>query len=263
MKIRNVLILLLCLLFVGNSFAQTPRPSVRTSWFETVQWILTGQETLSYKTLANPSLTGNLTFANGEYFSNYTDNELWATLNGTDSVLAQFIIKSIADSAYTADNDLINLVFESYDDSLGVTEWSFIKTKIDDVSDESEDASLLFYTMAAGTSTLGLTITGDDVTIAGNLFESYTAYSAGAGALPVTTDCIFLTTGGAEALTLADGVIGQKLTIIMVSDGGDGTVTPNAFGNGTTITFDNNDSVVLRFDGTSWWVVGTTTAAVA
>ena len=42
----------------GVSFSQTARPSIRTSWFETVQWILTGEETLTYKTLTDMTITG-------------------------------------------------------------------------------------------------------------------------------------------------------------------------------------------------------------
>lgn len=114
-------------------------------------------------------------------------------------------------------------------------------------------------TVIAGT----LDVTGD-VTASANIVSSHTDYSAGAGALPVTTDIIFLTTGGAEALTLADGVAGQELRIVMVVDGGDGTLTPSNFGNGTTITFDDaGDSVHLVFDGTNWWSVGTATATIA
>ena len=123
-----------------------------------------------------------------------------------------------------------------------------------------------FTTIAAsGAVTLGSTLSvAGDITPAANVLESYVAYSAGAGALPITKDVIFLTTGGAEALTLADGVIGQRLKIIMVSDGGAGTLTPANFGNGTTITFDDDgDSVELIFDGTNWWTVGTPTATVA
>ena len=89
-------------------------------------------------------------------------------------------------------------------------------------------------------------------------------YSAGAGALPIDKEVIFLTTGGAEALTLADGVAGQELKIIMVSDGGDGTLTPANYGNGTTLTFDaDGESAHLIFDGTNWWNIGTPTATVA
>jgi len=88
-------------------------------------------------------------------------------------------------------------------------------------------------------------------------------YDSGAGALPIDKPVIALTTGGAEALTLADGVEGQILIIKMVVDGGDGTVTPANFGDGTTLTFDNTDSATLIFLGSSWWVVGTPTATVA
>jgi hypothetical protein len=102
-----------------------------------------------------------------------------------------------------------------------------------------------------------------NISVGGLLLSSVNSYSAGAGALPIDKDIIFLTTGGAEALTLADGVAGQRLKIVMVSDGGDGTVTPNDFGSGTTITFDNTDSVDLISDGASWWTVGTPTAAIA
>jgi hypothetical protein len=60
-----------------------------------------------------------------------------------------------------------------------------------------------------------------------------------------------------DAGTLADGVVGQVKKIILVSDGGDGTLTPTNFGNGTTITFaDAGDAVELSFDGTNWWIVG-------
>lgn len=94
--------------------------------------------------------------------------------------------------------------------------------------------------------------------------ESHVDYSAGAGALPVTADVIYLTTAGAEALTLADGVAGQRLTIVMVAAGGAGTVTPANFANGTTLTFDAvGETAVLSFDGTNWYSLGTATATIA
>lgn len=91
-----------------------------------------------------------------------------------------------------------------------------------------------------------------------------TVYDAGAGALPITGSIIALETGGAEALTLADGSEGQELTIIMTVDGGAGTVTPANFGNGTTLTFDDaGDNAVLKFVDGNWWTIGTPTATVA
>lgn len=77
-------------------------------------------------------------------------------------------------------------------------------------------STLTGNTIVTGTSTL----TGD-VTFGANAIKKTVAYGAGAGQLPLTADKIFLTTGGAEALTLANGVLGQELEIIMVVDGGE------------------------------------------
>jgi hypothetical protein len=44
--------------------------------------------------------------------------------------------------------------------------------------------------------------------------------------------------------------------IVLVVDGGDGTLTPSNLGAGTTITFnDIGDSVVLQFLTGEWWIV--------
>lgn len=114
------------------------------------------------------------------------------------------------------------------------------------------------------TPVTGATPIFNDLTIGGNLFRSIQVYNSGAGALPIDKDVVLLETGGAEALTLADGVAGQQLIIIMTVDGGDGTLTPANYLNGTTITFDDTgDSVHLIFNGTNWCNVGTPTATVA
>lgn len=86
----------------------------------------------------------------------------------------------------------------------------------------------------------------------------------GAGAVNLTTVTTKWTTTDADAGTLADGEEGQVKEIVMVADGGDGTLTPANFGNGTTITFDAvGESVVLRFLDGNWWVVGINGATVA
>jgi len=62
---KRILGFIVLYLLISNTVSgQTARPTIRTSWFETVQWILTGQETLSYKTFAAPIITGNMTFIN-------------------------------------------------------------------------------------------------------------------------------------------------------------------------------------------------------
>lgn len=79
----------------------------------------------------------------------------------------------------------------------------------------------------------------------------------GAGAVDITSRVTLLVTTGSDALTLADGIEGQEKTIKMKTDGGDGTLTPANFANGTTITFnDVGDSVNLIFTDSSWLVTG-------
>lgn len=85
------------------------------------------------------------------------------------------------------------------------------------------------------------------------------------GAVPLTKDVIFIdSTAGVQALTLADGVAGQRMIVKMLVDGGNSVITPANFLDGTTITFDDaGDSAELVFDGTNWGVIGTATATVA
>lgn len=85
------------------------------------------------------------------------------------------------------------------------------------------------------------------------------------GAVPLAKDVIFIdSTSGVQALTLADGVAGQRMIVKMLVDGGNSVITPANFFDGTTITFANiNESIDLVFDGTNWGVIGTATATVA
>jgi len=83
-----------------------------------------------------------------------------------------------------------------------------------------------------------------------------TASLSGAGALPLTASIVELTTTGADALTLADGFEGQHLYVVMVSDGGDGTLTPTNPANFATLTFDVKDSAHLLFTNGEWYYMG-------
>lgn len=79
---------------------------------------------------------------------------------------------------------------------------------------------------------------------------------SGAGAVPITAATVQLTTTGANALTLANGTNGQMLAIVMVVDGGDGTLTPTTKTGYTTITFDAvGDSVLLQYFTTLGWMI--------
>lgn len=86
----------------------------------------------------------------------------------------------------------------------------------------------------------------------------------GAGAVDIiSANTLIDTTGGAAALTLADGAEGQEKFLVMKADGGAGTLTPTNPGNFATIVFDDvGDSAHLIFLNAAWhWMGGTATLA--
>lgn len=81
----------------------------------------------------------------------------------------------------------------------------------------------------------------------------------GAGAVDVVSAITHIVTTAADALTIANGIEGQRKFIIMKTDGGAGTLTPASLGNGTTITFDDvGDCADLLFTNSAWHVIGGT-----
>jgi len=84
-----------------------------------------------------------------------------------------------------------------------------------------------------------------------------TTKAGGTLAVPITHRVVVMTTGGAEALTLADGVPGQRLNLILGTDGGDGTLTPTTKTGFATIVFaDAKDIVELEFvNSTVGWII--------
>jgi len=81
----------------------------------------------------------------------------------------------------------------------------------------------------------------------------------GPGAVDVTSAVTHVATTGTDALTLSDGVSGQRKMLVMTADSGDGTLTPTSLGNGSTITFDDvGDSADLLFTNAAWHFMGGT-----
>jgi len=75
----------------------------------------------------------------------------------------------------------------------------------------------------------------------------------GGGALSLTTAVSLITTTGTESYTLADGIEGQIKIISMKVNGGNATVTPDDYVNGTSILFNNvNDTITLLYQSTGW-----------
>ena len=86
---------------------------------------------------------------------------------------------------------------------------------------------------------------------------------SGPGAISLTTGVTLITTTGTDAYTLADGVEGQIKIISMKVDGGNGTVTPDNFVNGTSILFNNvEDTIIMLYQSTGWILIARQNATV-
>jgi hypothetical protein len=104
-------------------------------------------------------------------------------------------------------------------------------------------------------------ITGN---ITGDVFATNQALS-GAGAVNTTDMLTSLTTTGAtQALTLANGTLGQIKIISHVVDGGSAVLTPTTKIGFTTITFTAvGDSAMLIYTALGWDVVSLNGAVAA
>lgn len=118
----------------------------------------------------------------------------------------------------------------------------------------------------AGGFSLGLTSTNSGGTLLANGTAVLTASGArigtpttmsGAGAVPITAPNVALTTtGGAQAVTLANGTNGQEITILHDVDGGSAVLTPATKTGFSTVTFTNvGETVTLKYLTTRGWFI--------
>ena len=100
--------------------------------------------------------------------------------------------------------------------------------------------------------------------VTGDIFASTPSLS-GAGAVNVTDMFTSLTTSGAaQALTLANGTVGQLKIISHVVDAGSAVLTPTTKIGFTTVTFTNvGDSVTLIYTSAGWAIIGISGAVAA
>ena len=88
-------------------------------------------------------------------------------------------------------------------------------------------------------------------------FDSTPQALSGAGAINITSAVTAWTTTGAQAGTLVDGAQGQIKVVVMVVDGGVGTLTPTNLLGATNILFaDAGDSVTLMWMTQGWAIIG-------
>ena len=122
-------------------------------------------------------------------------------------------------------------------------------TRTDTLSTDTSNGDLTI-----GTQGTGKIVLNADTSMAGAFIGSRQTIS-GAGAINLTTLFTEITTTGADAYSLANGTVGQVKIITMAVDGGDATITPTTFANGTSMTMDAvQDSVTLIY-GANGWVV--------
>ena len=88
---------------------------------------------------------------------------------------------------------------------------------------------------------------------------------SGAGAVNVIDMLTSLTTTGAsQALTLANGTVGQIKVVVHVVDGGSAVLTPTTKIGFTTITFTNvGDAVDMIYTSAGWAIIGSRGVTVA
>jgi len=118
-----------------------------------------------------------------------------------------------------------------------------------------------FQTISVNSTTGAVTVTssiGNDVILG-------TQSLSGAGAVDVTNAFTQLTTtGAAQALTLADGTVGEIKIITHTVDGGSAVLTPTTKIGFTTITFTGvGESAMLVYTSAGWDIVALNGAVAA
>ena len=80
--------------------------------------------------------------------------------------------------------------------------------------------------------------------------------SGGTSAIRTDTLTTEIVTTGAQAFSLADGVLGQIKILNMKTHGGDATITPDTFSNATNIIFNaKDDNVTMCFTSNGWVII--------
>lgn len=125
--------------------------------------------------------------------------------------------------------------------------WTQFQNMQFNVGDLAVDGVVMASSPAQIDAATSVSLTGGHTTVAADVL-----------AIPITHASVQKTTGGdAEALTLADGTVGQLLSIHLVTDGGGtGTLTPATPSGYVSIAFaDAGDNVLLQFTETGWAIL--------
>tara|TARA_Y100001949_G_C15843882_1_gene267516 strand:+ start:105 stop:575 length:471 start_codon:yes stop_codon:yes gene_type:complete len=81
--------------------------------------------------------------------------------------------------------------------------------------------------------------------------------STGTVVMNITSAVTTMVSTGAYIASLADGAQGQIKIVVMITDGGDITLTPATMNDGTSLVFaDAGDAAILLWLATGWQVIG-------
>lgn len=135
-----------------------------------------------------------------------------------------------------------------------------LETRLAEIEGGSADITANSITVTNGADiTGGATIDSaivSSLVLNGGLFLTETETRTGAGAISVNKTITHLVTTGANALTLAaPDSDGRLKTIVMKTDGGDGTLTVTNGAGFTTVTFnDVGDSITFLCTDSKWYI---------
>lgn len=117
-----------------------------------------------------------------------------------------------------------------------------------------------FQTITKNATTGAITVVGS----IGTAIVSGVQSLSGAGAVDVINGVTSLTTtGAAQALTLANGTVGQMKTVIHTVDGGSAVLTPTTKIGFSTITFTNVGESANLIYTSAGWAIASLNGAVA
>lgn len=205
----------------------------------------TSTDTLTNKTLTAPSINGVVGgTATSQTITTLTTGEIQNSAGNLTVDTATQIVEIKGDGSAVEGQIKLNCHANSHGQTIKPQPHSAAVTNV----------SLL---PAGASSTLVSKVSADILTnkTLADLKTSVQTIS-GAGAIDVVTGVTEVTTTAADAYTLADGTVGQIKIITMAVDGGDGTITPTTFANGTTITMaDALDTIMLVYVTTLGWMI--------
>ncbi len=137
---------------------------------------------------------------------------------------------------------------------------------LDDLAFKLNVRDIVFLTGTEGVQIVQVvSISTADVVVVGTVGNTGAPeIVAAAGAVDITSAVSNLTLTGTDAITLADGAVGQVKTIVAISVGTSHVLTPATFNSLSTITFNlAGDSVTLLFGSAGWTVIGQNSVVVA